>query len=168
MESRGFCGVEKASIYGAALAIPQIARSVGWSTTLTGLTIRSYIFLTLNIFLQGFLILMIGESAHVMNPFGGQMHLCDFGASIPECPHAKNCLGPGGTILSYPRLYGWDIWNTRAFARDGLSAVFPNRTKEIHTALDPGEYGLENWYAAVGVRLPLHDGGGGRPPRHGG
>merc|ERR1711871_911111 len=58
--------------------------------------------------LQGILIAMINEEAHVMTAFAGQMHLCDFGGNLPECPLTKNCRGPGGTTMSYPRLYTFE------------------------------------------------------------
>jgi len=84
-----------------------------------------------------------------MYPFSGQMHLCDFGAALPQCgtnSTAPNCLGPGGTTLSYPRLYSYDIWSTRKFASDALSQLFPERADEIKAAMDPGEYGIENYW----------------------
>ena len=98
-------------------------------------------------------------------PFAGQMHLCNFGASIQErsfsammgkptqaasiildqdCPDAPNCMGPGGTSLSYPRMYDYepwrgisvfwacmhlnacsaqDIWSTRGFLKQSMQAA---------------------------------------------
>merc|ERR1719247_1352556 len=45
MEVAGHCTVEKQSVYGAVIALPQIARSVGWSRTMTGLSLRAFLFL---------------------------------------------------------------------------------------------------------------------------
>merc|ERR1740121_1668327 len=126
--------------------MPQIARSAGWPWTLTGLAIRSFFFLALNIGLQAFLLAMIGEEQLFMYPFAGQMHLCDFGANIDQCPDGPNCKGPGGTTFSYPRLYSYDIWSTRIFLRDSLSTIFPHKADIINSIADPGEYGLENQY----------------------
>mmetsp|Transcript_27141 Transcript_27141/g.56313 ORF Transcript_27141/g.56313 Transcript_27141/m.56313 type:complete len:458 (+) Transcript_27141:70-1443(+) len=149
IENIGYCEVEKTSVYGAAIAIPQIARSVGWSATMTGLAIRAYIFLLFNYLIQGFLISVMNEEAHIMNPFKGEMHLCDFGASISNCPSSANCRGPGGTNYTFPRLYGFSTWSTRIFVRDALKALFPERSSDIETAADPGEYGLEDYYCRL-------------------
>merc|ERR1719476_1321373 len=89
---------------------------------------------------------MIGTEQLMMYPFAGQMHLCDFGADIPRCPDAQNCEGPGGTKLSYPRLYSYDIWSTRSFLRDTLVSLFPEKSNLIKSVADPGEYGMENYY----------------------
>lgn len=149
MESHGSCGLEKASVYGAAVAIPQIARSAGWSRTLRGFAIRSYFFLLLNIGLQVFLLVVIAEDQHIMNAFSGKMHLCDFGAQLENCPNGKNCRGPGGTVYSAPRLYSFEIWATRVFIRDSLLSLFPERADQINESVDPGEYGIENYYCRL-------------------
>jgi len=147
METDGSCGLEKGSVYGAAVAIPQIARSAGWSGTMSALAIRSYVFLILNIILQGFLLCMIAEDELLGSAFAGKMHLCDFGAKMENCPQdAPNCKGPGVTAFSAPRLYSFDVWSTRVYVRDSLAAIFPDRKDEIHKLVDPGEYGLENYY----------------------
>uniref|UniRef100_A0A7S4Q8Q8 Uncharacterized protein n=1 Tax=Alexandrium monilatum TaxID=311494 RepID=A0A7S4Q8Q8_9DINO len=148
-EREGYCKVEKSSVYGAAVAIPQIARSVGWSATMTGLAIRAYLFLVLNYVIQGFLISVMNEEAQVMDPFKGQMHLCDFGASVASCPGSPNCRGPGGTTYTFPRLYDFTSWSTRVFVRDSLKALFPERSEEIASLADPGEYGLEDYYCRI-------------------
>merc|ERR1711874_297052 len=36
-------------------------------------------------------------------------------------------------------------WQTRAFTRDTLRAVFPNKTDDIDKLVDPGEYALEDY-----------------------
>jgi len=146
MENQGFSGLESESVYGAAVAMPQIARSANWPGSLLALVIRTYLFLILNIVLQGFLLSMIGEYQLTWYAFGGQMHLCDFGASMKDCPDGPNCKGPLGTTYSAPRLYDYDIWATRIYVRDSLKAMFPEKEKEVIEKVDPGEYGMENYY----------------------
>lgn len=153
MESMGFCGVEKASVYGAAVAIPQVARSAGWSTTLCGLAIRSYLFLLLNIFIQFFLLAVINEEMHVVNAFAGHPHLCDFGAAIDKCPGGPNCKGPGGSTYTFARNYGFTTWSTRMFVRDSLRQLFPHRADDVDSFADPGEYGLEDYYCRLACCL---------------
>eukprot|EP00439_Symbiodinium_sp_Y106_P074806 s169_g14.t1 len=80
-----------------------------------------------------------------MYPFAGQMHLCDFGASVKACPDASNCVGPSGTVYTPARLYSFPIWSTRVFVRDSMKAVFPEYAEKIDEQVDPGEYGLENY-----------------------
>lgn len=149
MESDGTCGLEKGSVYGAAVAIPQIARSSGWSEKMTALAVRSYVFLILNIGVQVFLLQMIAEEEYIMNLFAGKMHLCDFGAQIQNCPDGPNCRGPLGTTYSPPRLYDFDVWSVRVFVRDSLLAIFPDRQEEIYSNVDPGEYGMEDYYCRL-------------------
>jgi hypothetical protein len=139
LEEESYCGLETTSVYGAAVAMPQIARSSGWSGTLTAMAIRAYLFLFLNIALQAFLLSMIGMEQLVMYPFAGQMHLCNFGSDVPTCPAGVDCQGPGGTSFSYPRLYSFDIWSTRMFAKASLQALFPQRKSDIDALVDPGE-----------------------------
>mmetsp|Transcript_40303 Transcript_40303/g.93415 ORF Transcript_40303/g.93415 Transcript_40303/m.93415 type:complete len:484 (+) Transcript_40303:33-1484(+) len=146
---RGFLGVQTDSVYGTAVVMPQIARSCDWPGTLISVVLRSYFFCMVNFSLQAFLLLMIGEEQHFWYPFAGQMHLCDFGASMQDCPDAPNCVGPAGTKLSYPRLYGYDIWSTRTFLKQSLEAVFPTQRATISGNVDPGEYGLENFYCRL-------------------
>lgn len=146
LEHQGYAGLERESVYGAAIAIPQIARSSGWSEEYVALTVRTYFFLSLNIVAQSLLLSYVGQSAKIMAPFGGQMHLCDFGANMAECPGDPNCRGPGGTELTPSRLYSYNLWSTRLFVRDSLQSLFPDRHHEIGANVDPGEYGLENYY----------------------
>ena len=84
-----------------------------------------------------------------MYPFGGQMHLCDFGASLRHCPEMSNCIGPGGTVYSPARLYNYNVWSTRMFVRDSLKAILPEQAEMIDENVDPGEYGLENYYCRL-------------------
>eukprot|EP00434_Breviolum_minutum_P030988 symbB.v1.2.027406.t1/scaffold2802.1/size122644/2 len=122
-ERDGFCCIEADSVYGAAVAMPQIARSCGWPGSLIAVVIRVYFFTLLNFLMQGFLLSMIGEEQLMLYPFAGQMHLCNFGANIKECPDASDCKGPMGTTYSMPRLYSFPIWSTRVFVRDSLKAA---------------------------------------------
>jgi len=149
MEKRGACVIDADSVYGAAVAMPQIARSAGWPGSLLCLTIRVYLFTALNFVLQAFLLSMIGEEQLAMYPFAGQMHLCDFAASLQDCPSGPNCRGPMGTIFTASRLYSFPIWSTRVFLRDSLKAVFPDMKDQIDQDVDPGEYGLENPYCRM-------------------
>jgi len=148
-EAMEYLALEKASVYGAAVAIPQVARSSGWPTTLTGLAIRSYIFLAFNLFIQFFLLSVINEELRIMYAYAGQMHLCDFGASIEKCPDGPNCKGPDGTTYDPTRLYEYETWATRKFVRDSLLQLFPQLHEQIKTAADPGEYGLEDYYCRL-------------------
>eukprot|EP00933_Yihiella_yeosuensis_P044972 TRINITY_DN40267_c0_g1_i1.p1 TRINITY_DN40267_c0_g1~~TRINITY_DN40267_c0_g1_i1.p1 ORF type:complete len:368 (-),score=16.09 TRINITY_DN40267_c0_g1_i1:157-1203(-) len=127
----------------------QIARCSGWHGMLTGMLIRSYLLLLLNFFVQSYLILMISEANQVMDVLGGKMHLCDFGKTLEDCPGDPSCLGPGGTELSPPRIYNYDIWAVRLFVRDSLAQVFPDHEDEIRSKVDPGEYGLENYWCRL-------------------
>jgi len=136
--------VEKDSVYGAALAVPQIARSCQWHGLLLGCTVRIYVCLFLNIFLQGFLLYSINKEFLVWFKYAGQMHACDFSANLDNCPDGDGCVGPGGTQYTPDRIYDYNTWNTRRFVRDGMRALFPNRTREIEESLDPGEFGIES------------------------
>jgi len=143
MES-GKIGLESESVYGSAIAMPQIASNSGWSWMFTCLAARSWFFLSLNVVMQGWLILMIGQELHSMSAYAGKMHLCNFGANIESCPDAADCRGPGGTEFTYPRLYNFNDWSTRKYVKESLLALFPKMRKEIEHEVDPGEYGVEN------------------------
>lgn len=131
--------IEK-SVYGSAMALPQIARSCGWPVAFISVSIQSYVFLALNLFVQGYLIAAIAEENRVMSPFAGRMELCNFGA-------VQNSIGPGGTPYSPPRLYSFDVWNTRLFIRDSVKASFPMLDGVIGETIDPGEWGIESIYS---------------------
>jgi hypothetical protein len=146
MRAKGTCYVEHGSVYGAALALPQYARTSGWALHYTALAIRSYIFLISNVMLQAFLLYMISKEERINDKFGGQMHLCNFGAGVPQCPHASDCKGPRGTMYTVERLYDWQMWANRIFVRDAFEALFPDRMAEISKYVDPGEYGLESYW----------------------
>jgi len=150
MESIGACAVETTSVYGAAIAIPQIGRSALWPKTMFWLSMRAYVFLVLNYVIQTMFVYYIYDSQTNMNPYGGQMHLCDFGSHVANCPNNKDCHGPGGTEIPNPgNLYPYDIWNTRKFVRDGMQALFPDMKDKIDSNFDPGEYGVESYYCRL-------------------
>jgi len=68
---------------------------------------------------------------------------------VEDCPGAPNCRGPGGTQISFPRLYGFNVWNTRTYLRESLKAVFPDQASHIDKVVDPGEYGLESYNCRI-------------------
>lgn len=153
-EKIGYAQIPKDSIYGAAVAMPQVARSSGWAYTYIGLVARVYLFMGITMFTQLFLITMVKEECNIMNTYGGQMHLCDFGRGIENCPDGPNCIGPGGTHYSFPRLYSYGSWSTRIFVRDALLGLFPEKKDDIKTLADPGEWGVENhWCRLICVFL---------------
>jgi len=144
MEMAGDCHIEKESIYGAALAIPQIARSARWPKSMFCETLRTYVFLLLNYFLQIMFVYFISDSLTSMNPWGGQMQLCDFASHLAQCPTSPDCVGPGGAIIQDPgALYPYDIWATRQFIKARLMAMFPDKDLD---SFDTGEYGVESYY----------------------
>jgi len=137
--------VERTSVYGAALVMPQLARTASGSLSFTALAIRSYFLLFANLLLQGFLLYMIMKEERVLNRFQGKMRICDFGAHIDlACPGGPNCWGPGGTHLEPERLYSWMVWRTRSYVKQSLLNIFPEMTAEINEKIDPGEYGVES------------------------
>lgn len=143
----GTCTVEE-SVYGAALVMPQLARTVGWNKTMTSLTVQTWMFLLFNIILQAYLLRMLAKEEIVMDGFAGQMFLCDFGAYIENCP-GVGCRGPGGTQVTAPRLYSWDLIVARNFVKDSLKAIFPDKLDDINALIDAGEYGLESYWCRV-------------------
>jgi len=152
-EAMDYLSLEKHSVYGAAIAMPQVARSVGWPITLTGLAIRSYIFLAFNLFIQFFLLSVINEELRIMYARAGRMHLCDFGADVDNCPEGANCWGPGGTQYTPTRVYDFGSWATRNFVKSSLTALFPKMKQEIAENVDAGEYGLEDYYCRLACCL---------------
>mmetsp|Transcript_1470 Transcript_1470/g.2731 ORF Transcript_1470/g.2731 Transcript_1470/m.2731 type:complete len:440 (-) Transcript_1470:112-1431(-) len=136
--------VESGSVYGAAMLMPQLARTAGWTRELTSRMVASYLMLLLCIFLHLELLKFISKEEKIMDGFGGQMYLCDFGANIYGCK-GDECLGPGGTKMTAPRLYSWNAWALRGFVRDTLTSLFPNMEDQIDMVADPGEYGLESY-----------------------
>lgn len=148
-KAKGHCAVETGSVYGIAMAIPQLARTAGWSLRYTEQVVSAYVFLISNIMLQGFLLYMLAKEERINARYSGQMHLCNFGAGIQQCPDGADCIGPGGTVYTPERLYNWEMWNTRQFVHDSFKALFPDRAGEIDAKIDPGEYGLESYWLRV-------------------
>jgi len=81
------------------------------------------------------------------------MHLCDFGANVQDCPGGSNCVGPSGTIFKPERIYDFNTWNTRMYVRQALLDIFPAHKEVIHAKVDPGEYGMENYYCRLACVL---------------
>lgn len=152
MEFKGELTIETDSVYGAVLAMPQIARSMDWNQTFVALTFRSFLLLAINYVFQISALVFLTEESQVMDILGGKMHLCDYGRQLEDCTRDKpGCVGPGGTVYTPPRLYGFDTWNVRKWARDSLVALFEDpedadvRANIMNeTMVDPGEYGMEN------------------------
>eukprot|EP00913_Durusdinium_trenchii_P020031 g18827.t1 len=126
--------LEKESLYGAVILIPQIGRSCGWPCALMFVTVRVYLLFCVNFFLQSILLGEIDREQNVLDLFAGQMWLCDFGAPLEDCPSSPSCTGPGGTQVD----------GTRNFVKDSLKKIFPDRESEIDEEIDPGEYGAES------------------------
>jgi hypothetical protein len=152
MEFKGDLTFETDSVYGAVIAMPQIARCMGWNQTFLALCFRSFLLLGLNYVFQVSALIFISEESQVMDVLGGKMHLCDYGKQLDKCTNFKKhpgCVGPGGTVFQPPRLYSFDAWNVRKWARDQLVALFEGEEEVIKnlqdvSKVDPGEYGMEN------------------------
>lgn len=140
----GACVIEE-SVYGAAIVMPQLARTVGWDRTMTILALRSMTFLILNCCLQSYLLAMLAKEENVMDLFAGQMNLCDFGA-YAEVVAGPGGFGPGGTEITTARTYSWAAYAQRTFLRDSLKALLKgtHTGEEIDNVIDPGEYGVES------------------------
>eukprot|EP00930_Biecheleria_cincta_P102868 TRINITY_DN94702_c0_g1_i1.p1 TRINITY_DN94702_c0_g1~~TRINITY_DN94702_c0_g1_i1.p1 ORF type:complete len:446 (-),score=50.35 TRINITY_DN94702_c0_g1_i1:37-1374(-) len=132
--------LELESVYGSAIALPQLARCAGYDVYFTQHAVRAYMFMMLNCYLQFMLVYSLAKEEIVMAGFSGRIRLCDFGIRDQG---AGSVTGPGGTIITAPRLYDFDIWYTRTYVRDSLLALFPDKREEIHKHVDPGEYGSE-------------------------
>jgi len=134
--------IESNSVYGAAVLMPQVARSSGWNRDLTSLAVSSFLYLMLCIALHGVMLMFMDKEEVILDGFAGQMYLCDFGENIGSCTgHGTECIGPGGTQMSGQRLYTWTQFSTRVFVRDSLKSLFPDAASTI----DPGEYGVESY-----------------------
>eukprot|EP00747_Dinoflagellata_sp_TGD_P122926 gnl/TRDRNA2_/TRDRNA2_173708_c2_seq16.p1 gnl/TRDRNA2_/TRDRNA2_173708_c2~~gnl/TRDRNA2_/TRDRNA2_173708_c2_seq16.p1 ORF type:complete len:423 (-),score=53.09 gnl/TRDRNA2_/TRDRNA2_173708_c2_seq16:145-1299(-) len=138
--------IQRNSVYGAALFMPQFARSTGWMGNFTVLAIRSYAFLVLNVMVQWFLVYSLMKEQMVMDRFASQMNLCDFGSQKKGCPDADGCVGPGGTRFTPARMYSYVQWYLQNFVKSSLMSLFPERHDDIDRMIDPGEYGLESWH----------------------
>eukprot|EP00928_Gymnodinium_smaydae_P032324 TRINITY_DN23440_c0_g2_i1.p1 TRINITY_DN23440_c0_g2~~TRINITY_DN23440_c0_g2_i1.p1 ORF type:complete len:422 (-),score=28.89 TRINITY_DN23440_c0_g2_i1:229-1494(-) len=135
------CSIDTESVYGTALAIPQIARSARWPPLLSALAIRSYLFLVVTVVIQLTLLFMLNKEEYVLNKFAGKMNLCDF----TMCDGSDDdCVGPAGTRSTPPRVYNFADWDTRTYVKESLLSLFPDKHDEIQRNVDPGEYGLES------------------------
>jgi len=154
LEFKGEFALEADSVYGAMIAIPQVARSAEWNRTMVALTVRVVTLLMLNYFLQGSAMMYIGEATQVMDVLGGKMHLCDFAYDLEDCPDADHCTGPGGTKYKKDSLYSFDVWSVRNYYRDSLKAILNGSklndlVEDIDDKFYPGEYGMENYWCRV-------------------
>jgi len=138
--------IQRNSVYGAALMMPQFARSTDWMGNLTVLAIRSYCFLIMNLLIQWFLVYSLIKEQMVMDLFSSQMNLCDFGSRKEGCPEADGCVGPGGTRITPARMYSYVQWYIQNFVKSSLISLFPEKHDDIDQMIDPGEYGLESWH----------------------
>jgi len=145
IRDKGSVELERGSVYGAVILIPQVARSAGWPRFFCSMAVRAYIFLFVNFVVQGGLLYMIAKEETVMDLFAGQMYLCDFGAFVQDCPGNPWCVGPTGSQISAPRTYSWSQWSSRQFVKTSLEALFPDRLDDIRKNVDPGEYGMESY-----------------------
>lgn len=87
-----------------------------------------------------------------MERFSGQMNLCDFGAFIEQCngdEPTPGCTGPAGTEYTPSRLYSWPQWADRQFVKESLLVLFPHLHDEINEKVDPGEWGLEDYWCRL-------------------
>lgn len=125
------------SIYGAALLMPQLARSAFWPKFLSIAAARALLLHWMNILMQFWLLQVIAKEDAVYDAFGGAMYLCNF---------AEGVRGPSGSLIESPaRLFtNFNQWNTRMYIKQSLLALFPERKKWIEEKVDPGEYGLES------------------------
>eukprot|EP00931_Biecheleriopsis_adriatica_P067055 TRINITY_DN41260_c0_g1_i1.p1 TRINITY_DN41260_c0_g1~~TRINITY_DN41260_c0_g1_i1.p1 ORF type:complete len:485 (-),score=87.34 TRINITY_DN41260_c0_g1_i1:80-1534(-) len=144
----GSCIVEKGSIYGAAILMPQLARSMKWQRHMVIEAIRSYLFVVVSISLQVGLLMMLLRDELVMDGFAGQMYLCDLGAWC-RGGNEPGCTGPAGTEIKPSRLYEFDVWSTRIFVKEAFKKLFPDQKDLIEEVVDPGEYGMESWWCRV-------------------
>lgn len=148
----GKVGIEPNSVYGAAILMPQVARTAHWHRFFLPHVVSSYFYLLVCMFVHATMLVYVGKELHVMNLFAGQMYLCDFGADLPACTlddDSERCVGPFGTPVTAPRLYSWSQWASRSFVRDSLAAVLPDQAEKIRTIADPGEYGVESYYCRL-------------------
>jgi len=128
--------LEKDSVYGAALLMPQIARSAKWDRHLAIQAAWSLVLIYVNAAMQFWLLQALAKDDTVNNPFGGCMFLCNFGVGK---------LGPSGTFIGSPaRLYSFTDWDMHNFLRHSLLSMFPDQAESIRNGVDPGEYGVES------------------------
>lgn len=91
---------------------------------------------------------MICKEERLLDKFGSQPRLCDFGASLGSCPGGADCIGPGGGVFTAGNRYAC-LWTTRRFVAGSFLALFPEKADTIREAVQPGEYGLESYYLRI-------------------
>jgi len=125
------------SIYGAALLMPQLARSAFWPKFLTIAAAQALLLHWMNILMQFWLLQVIAKEDAVYDAFGGAMYLCNF---------AEGVRGPSGSLIASPaRLFtNFNQWNTRVYIKEAMLNIFPEKRELIEDRIDPGEYGLES------------------------
>jgi len=165
LEFRGAYKLEADSVYGAVVAMPQIARSLGWSWTFRALVFRAWMLLALNYLLQGCATMYIAQESQVMDVLSGKVHLCDFAYDLEDCPNGNHCTGPGGTKYTASSLYDFDVWSVRSYMRDMLKASVKGTKYEYLT--DKADDVFLSWGVWHGKLLlqaasmhDLHDSGG--------
>jgi len=144
VEKNGELMLERDSVYGSVVAMPQIARSAGWNSTFTAFAARSGLLYMFNLFVQCSMTYMVYLSCTNLAAYSGKMHLCNFGLRHMECPHGQNCYGPGGTVYTPERMYSFETWNIRNYVKNSLKDVFPDKKGLIDDRVDPGDYGIDS------------------------
>lgn len=142
--NRNACKVETTSVYGSAVVMPQFARSSGYNKSVSELAARSLMYCSVNIAIQGCILALFSKEQSVWNAFASRMNLCDFGATLDQCPNAPGCTGPGGTQFQPLMRYSFIQWMNRNFVKSSITALFPERADEIADIIKPGEYGVES------------------------
>jgi len=156
LEFRGAYMLESDSVYGSIVAMPQIARSLGWPWTFRALVFRSAILLVLNYVLQGFAIMCIAQESQVYDVLSGKVHLCDFAYDLEECPEGNHCTGPGGTKYTGYGRVNFDVWSMRSYMQamlqtsvKGTKYDYLNFGAGEKDHFYPGEFGMENYYCRL-------------------
>jgi len=136
--------VEINSVFGAGVLIPQLARCTGWSRGLIQVTIKTYLLVIFGFFVQTELLRFFTQEELVMDAYGGQAYLCEFGAPFENCPDDPTCAGPAGSKITPERMYSYATYSSRRFMKTALLDLFPDKKDEIEDKVDPGEYGAES------------------------
>jgi hypothetical protein len=137
-------GIEKDSVYGAAVLLPQLARTLGWPEEMTLRAIQMYVYLVTNIVIVTLLINYLAMEELVMDGFAGEMYLCDFGAGMDAIKEGPGGIGPMGSPITPSRTYSFSQWSTRSFVKSSLQMILPDSSDKIDRIVDPGEYGMES------------------------
>lgn len=154
LEFLGAYQLEKDSVYGSVIAMPQIGRSLGWPWTFRALVFRAWLLLAVNYVLQGGAIMFIAQESQVMDVFSGKVHLCDFAYDLEDCPDGNHCTGPGGTKYTGSGRMSFDVWSIRSYMRDMVKASVKGTRHEhlvnkANQIFYPGEFGMENYYCRL-------------------